>query len=86
MAENKAKQGWESKQKAYGGEEEDIEGAKRGRRGCWASWCPEETGQVLWPGNKPWVIGIIFRTWTKPPTAWNRWVFRRIQSAAFLTI
>lgn len=35
MPGNKAKQGWESKQKAYG-EEVDVGGAKRGGRGCWA--------------------------------------------------
>lgn len=60
MTGNKAKQGWESKQKAYGGEEEDIEGAKRGRRGCWA-----KVGALRRPakscgmGTSPGLLGLF---------------------------
>lgn len=69
MPGNKAKQDWESKQKAYG-EEVDVGGSQEGWAGLLGkSGCPEETSQVLWHGNKRWVIRVIFGTWAKLPAA-----------------
>lgn len=86
MTGNKAKQGWESKQKAYG-EEEGREGAKKGGQGFWAKvGAPRSPAKSCGMGTSPGLLGLFSEHGQSHPLAWNRWVFRQIQSAAFLTI